>query len=415
MSEPLLPLADALASLLGLVGPLPTETVRVQDAAGRVLARDAHAAVSLPRFDNSAMDGFAVRAADTGGASSSSPAHLRLLSAVHAGHRPDSAVDSGTAMPIATGAPLPAGADAVVRIEEVRTEGGTLVVPVEVSPGRDVRQAGEDVEAGDLLVAAGRRLGAWQVGALHGAGVTEVSVYRRPRVVVVLTGDEVVVEGPLTDSSIPDAIGPALLARLAGDGADAEIAGPVPDDLDVHAAVLKDAAASADLVVTVGGVSVGPRDHIRAVMDATGAVVGARVALRPGKPVAWGHVGGTPLLALPGNPQAAAVTWELLGRPTLDRLAGGPGRGALTLHATLAAPITQRPGRLHAVPVRLHVDRSLDDRALGGGRLVAEPLGPTGASRLRPLAGSDGWILLPEDVEEVPAGATVTVLVVRAP
>jgi molybdopterin molybdotransferase len=384
-------LDDARRLIAARVRPLPEEMVPVEEALGRTTARSALAAESLPGFDNSAMDGFAVRAADT----ASGPVRLRVAGESRAGRPAPAPLSPGEAFRISTGAMLPAGADAVVRGEAADERGdGVVSVPGPVPAGHDVRRRGEEVAAGDALIEAGVVLRAADVGALAAAGVAEVACARRARVAVVVTGDELAARGrPLPAGAIRDS-NRAMIAALALErGAEIVGSAAVGDDRDTIAAAVAGAlGAGPDLLVSCGGMSVGPHDHVRGALEAAGVeLLLAGVALVPGRPAAFGlSQDGVAVLGLPGNPLSAFVAFRLLGEPAL----GLPPRSAMR---AVARPIARRPAVTRAVPVRLESGR----------------VAPTGASGHGPTAalGADGLALVPPGKGELPAGALVEVAV----
>jgi molybdopterin molybdotransferase len=341
------------------------ETIPLSDALGRVAAEPLVAALALPAFDNSAMDGYAVRAADTPGA-------LRVVGEARAGAPSPHAVGAGEAIRVSTGARLPAGADAVAR-SEICT--GEVSVEEAVACGRDVRRAAEEVAPGGVLVGAGVRLGALELGALAAAGVEAVAV-KRVRTAIIATGDELgasALQGGVPDSNR------TMLAALAGDVVSSVRVG---DDEAAIAAAISDALERADLVVTCGGMSVGPHDHVRAALERAGVELRfAGVAISPGRPVAFGvHPGGGAVLGLPGNPLSAYVAHRLLL---------GPHR---SVHVPVETALQARRGVVRVVPVRLGV---------GGAAPVGRPgHGPTAA------LGADGLALVEQDLEP---GAVVEV------
>jgi molybdopterin molybdotransferase len=351
----------------------------------------------LPRFDNAAMDGFAVRSEDLANAVPTAPVTLPITDAVVAGAANVPTLPERAAVRVATGAPLPAGADAVVRLEEVRESGAEATFVAAAKEGTNVRRRAEDVSEGDVLLRAGVRIGPGQLAAASAAGVERISVHRRPRVVVMVTGDEVAAEGErLTDGKVFDAIGPALASMLTRMGCRPVRREPVDDDEDAIAAALAQEAESSDAVITVGGISVGPRDFVRTVLEGAGGRV-VQVAMRPGKPFGFGRTGTAALFSLPGNPVSALVAFELLVRPALGAMLG---RKAVRepVRARLIEPFTQRRGRLHLVRAWLeHRD----------GEATVRPLGPHAAGSLGSLAGANAWMVVAPDVERLEAGTVV--------
>jgi len=305
-------LQDVVDGLLASV-PAPPPTVRLAtcEAAGRVLAQSVTARVNVPGHDNTAMDGYAVRVPDVTEADTILP----VARTVHAGDAP-AQLGPGSAARIFTGAPIPDGADAVVMQERCERDGEQVRIGQVPPAGNNIRRAGEDITSGDLVLAAGRRLGPAEIGLLASVGVDAVDVYRALRIAVFSTGDELVPAGEaLSAGQIHDSNGPMLAALVSELGMEPAVVGHMPDDRDTSRQRLRDAAAQADAVITVGGVSVGEADVIREAVEAEGEIDLWQVAIKPGKPFAYGRVQGTPFFGLPGNPVSAMMTFLLLVRP----------------------------------------------------------------------------------------------------
>jgi molybdenum cofactor synthesis domain-containing protein len=378
-----------------------------------VLAADVVAAEAVPPFAGSAMDGYAVVAAEVASATADAPVRLPVVAEVAAGHPAPRARRAGEAMRIFTGAPMPEGADAVVMVERTeRLDGGTAVaIGHAPAVGDHVRGAGGDIRPGDVVFRAGDELGPGHVGVLATLGITEVPVHRRPRVGVLSTGDELVRGGgPLRPGQIRESNGPALVALLAEDGFDPVDLGVAPDDEAAITAALDGAVATCDAVLTSGGVSMGDLDLVKVVLDRMGEMRWMQIAIKPAKPFAFGVVGeGTPVFGLPGNPVSSMVSYELLARPALRRMAGHPeGRWHRSpVVATLAEALGRgSDGKLHLV--RVAAERSAD------GTLVVRSAGGQGSHQLTAMARAHGLALLP-DGGGLPAGAPVRVLLQREP
>ena len=431
MSEPLLSVEAARERVLAaLGGPLPTETLAPEVALGHVLAAPVVATTDLPPWDNSAMDGYAVRSADLVNAAEDRPIHLRIIGEVPAGGLADRAVEPGTAIRIATGAPLPPGADAVVPVESTtplsadgaaigprgRDATGPLpagcAVLVVVGPGNAVRRRGEDVRAGATVLEAGMPLSPAAVGLAAGAGVAVVLVHRRPRIAVLATGDEIRGPGePLGPAGIPDANGPGLRAMVTAAGAIAIDLGIARDDLDDVLTRLRQGIAEADAVIVAGGVSVGPYDVVKQAFEAVGRVDLWRVAVQPGKPFAFGVApGGVVLFGLPGNPVSGFVTFELFVRPAIRRLAGHRELLREIDLGVLVEPAGKAPGRrafLRVVAERDEAGRAVRDAT---GRLRVRLAGGQGSHVLSALAAAEALAVVPESVDSLPAGAPVELI-----
>jgi molybdopterin molybdotransferase len=341
--------AEALETVLRHVARGPVETVPLRDAVGRVLAQDVASADDVPGFDNSAMDGFALRAVDTAAATDATPAVLHLAGESRAGAPHAHTLEPGQAVRISTGAMLPAGADAVLRVEDATEGDGTVSATRPVPPGCEVRRAGEDITAGDVVLAAGTRVGAAELGVAASTGAAELVCARQPRMALVVTGDELVDPGtPLPQGAIRNTNGYALPVQALDAGALVGSVETVGDDYGRTVAALRRALA-ADVVVTTGGVSVGAHDHVKpalAELDVEERFWG--VALRPGHPTWFGTTGTVPVFGLPGNPVSAMVTFHLFGRPAIRRILGERDETRRTT-AVLDADYTKRPGREHVV------------------------------------------------------------------
>ena len=395
MSDALLSIDEAIGLILSRVTALDAEEVPLADAAGRVTAERAHSVVDLPPFASSAMDGFALRAADT-------PGTLPIVARVAAGRPAPRPLAAGEAMAIATGGVVPDGADSVVPIEVVTESDSTVAVAGSVARGDNVRERGGDLRAGDVVVEAGARLGPAHLGALAAAGVTTARCARRPRVAVVVTGTELRAPGePLEPGQIYDANGFILDAQLRSAGAVVERLPAVADDEAATRAAIEH-GLTADALVTTGGVSVGVYDLVRAAEAELGVEeIFWRVAMQPGKPVAFGVRGRTLVFGLPGNPVSSLVGFELFVRPALLALQG------------LADPRPAfRPGRLAAPARRLAArDALLRARSrVEGDALLLEPLTGQQSHMIAHAATADALVLVPQGEGELPAGSSVSYL-----
>ena len=392
---PLLSIDDALARVLALARPLAAEAVPVAAAAGRVLAEDVAARVDLPPFASSAMDGFAVRAADL-------PGRLPIVFRIAAGLPADRPLASGEAMEISTGGAVPEGADAVVPIELVVESDNDIEVADPVALGAHVRPAGGDVRAGDALLEAGTVLGAAQVGALAAAGVAEVLCARRPTVVVLSTGTELRAPGEeLGPGQIYESNGPMLAAAFEAAGALVERIGPITDDEESHRVALERGLA-ADVLVSSGGVSVGPHDLVRRILAELGVEEDFwGVAVRPGKPLAFGSRGATLVFGLPGNPVSSLVAVELFVRPALLALQGAARPGPRYESARLASALRRNAARDELVRARTR------DEA---GEMVLEPLSGQESHMIARAAAADALVLVPAGEGELSAGESVRYL-----
>jgi molybdopterin molybdotransferase len=388
--------ADVRAAVVATIRPLGPRAVKLDQAAGLVLAEPLVASFDLPPFDNAAMDGFAVRSADTRNV----PSTLDIVGNSFAGQPSASSVAPGQAVSIATGAMLPPGADSVVPIEDVTVEANRVVVHEAVRPGRHVRKAGEDIGASAIVLEAGTVLGPGQLAAVAAFGRTEIVVHPRPRVAILPTGDEL--RGPgegLGPGQIYESVSAPLSALVVEVGAVALIRPVAKDDEAALSQAVEAAVTEADAVVSVGGVSLGNRDLIRTLGRGSG-VRTFQVALRPAKPFAFGAVFGVPLFGLPGNPAAALAAFEELVRPALLALMGKRPELRPAVRATLTEHFAQEPGRLHLVRVEVWREAS---------GLMARPAGRQGAGMIHSLARAQGWAVILPDVERLAAGSEVDV------
>ena len=346
----LISVADAQRAILERVRPLAGEPVAVGEARGRVLAEAARSRVDLPPFPSSAMDGFAVRSADTVAAPVSLPIVFRIAAGRPAG-RP---LGAGEAMEISTGGVVPEGADAVVPVELVEETGDLLTLDAPVSSGANVRGRAGDVRAGDTVVEAGSELRAAQIAALAAAGVAEIVCARRPRVAIVVTGSELRRPGePLASGEIYESNGPLLAALVEAAGADPDEPLLAGDDEDEHRSALVRALADADVLVTAGGASVGPHDLVRGVLASLGGEeVFWGVAVKPGKPTGFVMRDRTPVFTLPGNPVSVLVTFELFVRPALRALLGATDPLPRFSRGVLARPVSRNDRRHEFVRAR---------------------------------------------------------------
>jgi molybdopterin molybdotransferase len=408
-------LDEAIAHVLARCEPLVPRLAAVAEARGLVLADDVVAAEPVPAFANTAMDGYAVLAADTAGA----PVRLPVVAEIAAGHPAERPLAPGEAMRIFTGAPLPDGADAVVMVERTeRLDGGRAVrIGVAATPGEHVREAGEDLRAGDVVFAAGDELTPARLGVLASLGIDDVVAFPRPRVGVISTGDELVTgPAPLRPGQVRDSNRPTLLALAADAGFEPVDLGWVPDDEAAITAAVEAGVATCDAVLSSGGVSMGDIDLVRVVLDRIGDMRWMQVAIRPAKPLAFGLVGRpgggrVPVFGLPGNPVSSMVSFALFARPGLRRLAGCPDdRLHLPrLRAVAAEPLSRRPdGKTHFVRVVVRTE------VASGGELVVASSGGQGSHQLAAMARADGLVVLP-DGPGVEAGDAVEVVLLSPP
>ncbi len=390
---------EAKRLILSGVTAVRAEVVPIGEADARVLANAEVARRDLPPWDNSAMDGFAVRAGEL-------PGELPVAGTIAAGDAPDRVLGPGTVWRIMTGAPLPAGADAVVMREEVDDSGDRARFAEAARVGDNVRGRGEDVRAGDELVATGTLLGAGEIGLLAAQGCATLRVWGRPRVAVLSTGDELVdVDTDPGPGQIVNSNAYALAAQIREAGGIAVHAGIARDDLASLTDALRRAVASADVLVTSGGVSVGDFDHVKEAMAAAGVRIDFwKVAMKPGKPLAFGVAGDVPVFGLPGNPVSSMVVFELFVRPALLAMQGRTDTERPLAQVVATEPYRKQPGRAHYL--RARVTRR-------GATLEAMLHPKQGSGNLSSMVGVDALVVVPADWSDVSVGDTLAAMLLR--
>jgi len=396
-----LSVAQARQRILDQVGRLAAEDVPLREAAGRVLAEEVRATTDVPGFTNSAMDGYAVLARDVAAAGPANPVRLPLRGEVRAGVAPPHPLQAGTAIRIMTGAPVPAGADAVVRVEDTAEEDGAVLIRASVSAGTSLRAAGSDLRAGDLVAAPGRVVSPGVIGVCAAAGRTSLRCLRRPSVMVLTTGDELRDVGePLEPGQIVNTNRYTLAAAVEEAGGLVLDAGVARDEREQIAAALRQAAA-ADLVISSGGVSMGAYDLVRDLLAQEGRIDFWQVALRPGKPLAFGSVRGVPLIGLPGNPVSSLVAFELFARPALLKMQAREDRERPRLWARTEDTLSGPP---HLEQYFRGVARRQDDG------ISVRLTGDQGSHVLRSMADANCLVILPLKTGQIPAGGRVEII-----
>jgi molybdopterin molybdotransferase len=400
--EPLTSVEGHLAEVLGTITPLAPAELGLGDAGGLVLAEDVSAATSLPSFDNSGMDGYAVRVEDVADATEQNPVTLRVTAEVAAGDTGTYALQPGTSIKIMTGAMLPHGAEAVVPVEW--TDGGRARVTIRAGAeyGHAVRLAGEDAKAGQVLVAAGTRLRPMHIAVIAAAGRGAVLVRPRPRVVVLSTGNELAEPGtPVVAGRIWDSNSFMLAEAAREAGALASRRPALPDHPDGVLPAIEDQLARADLMITTGGVSMGgEHDVVKAALQRLGTITFRKVAMQPGMPQGFGTIARVPIFTLPGNPVSAYVSFQVFARPAIGALQGDDGLGLEKIRAELTGPVRSPAGRRSFL-------RGVLDRTRG---LVA-PLTGQGSHQVATLGQANALVIVPEPVAAMSEGDTAEVLV----
>ena len=395
----MLSVEEATARILAAFAPLPAETVSIADALGRVLAEDVIARVTQPPADLSAMDGYAVRAADV----ATVPVTLRQIGVAPAGGAFAGTVEAGQCVRIFTGGPVPHGADAIVIQEDVTAAGDQITIKESAPCGRYVRPAGLDFRAGDVGIKAGRVIGVRDVALAASMNHPWLRVRRRPRIAILATGDEVVLPGePIGPNQIVSSNGLALAAMVTSSGGEAIQLGVAPDSVDALQE-LTAGARNADLLVTSGGVSVGEHDLVRSALGAKGLAIDFwQIAMRPGKPLMFGRITDTPVLGLPGNPVSSLVCATLFLRPALAKMLGRAETGPVSKPAILGRDLGANDKRQDYLRATLSAD--------GQGRLVATPFERQDSSMVATLARADCLIVRVPNAPPARAGAPVQVI-----
>jgi molybdopterin molybdotransferase len=398
----MLSVEDAGARILAAFSELPPEPTPLLRTLGLTLAEDVFAAFPIPPLANSAMDGYAVRVADTLGASPESPRRLRIISNLAAGYVSQEAVEPGAAIRIMTGAPVPPGAEAVIQVELTDREADDVLVHAEVTPRRNIREAGEDIQDGQAVLARGTRIRPAEVGVLASLGLREVSCVRRPRVGILATGDELLEPGePLAPGKIYNANAYSTAAQVLEAGGEPVPLGIARDTRESLGAKIREALdQGVDMLVSSGGVSVGDFDLVKDMLAAEGEIDFWQVNMKPGKPLAFGHLGGVPMIGLPGNPVSSMISFELFGRPAIQKMMGRPLTPRPQVTARIEDFYRKTDGRRHYVRVRVRRE---------GEEYRARLTGEQGSGILTSLTHANGLAVIPEESPDVQPGARATV------
>jgi len=392
----------ALEIIMTSISPLGTECITLAKAYGRTLSEDVFSDIDLPPFDNSAMDGYAIIAENTLGASPNSPKVFEVIAEQPAGTVVNQSISSQTAIRIMTGAPIPKGADAVVIVEHTVRENNRMSVFVETQKGANIRFRGEDIKHFQRVLLAGTRIGPAEMGLLAAIGKQDISVYRIPRVAVITSGDELVdikdypEPGKIRDSNQYSTLGQVLEA-----GGQISMLVRSPDEKEELAGILSQAADISDVLITIGGVSVGDHDFVKETLERLGEIKFWKVAIKPGKPLAYGSINGKPLFGLPGNPASSMVTFDIFVRPALMLLSGCTHTGQLTVSGKVSQDIKHKKGRREFV--RANTVWEADG-------FFATPTGDQGSGMLSSMLGANSYIVVDESNKDVAAGQMVNII-----
>lgn len=404
--QPMRHVEEVRRSILARIQPIEAIELPISESFGCVLADDVIAQTDLPPFASSGMDGFAVRASDIEGADESEPVTLRIVGRALVGRAPEATVGGGEAVRIATGAPVPAGADCILPIEHAVVQGETVHALRSFPEGSFVRPTGQDVSQGDLLVPAGRRVGAAELGLLASSGYATLPVHPRPRIVILSTGDELVEPGrPAPYGMIRDANSFTLYGGVREAGATPYLGGIVRDDVESLRETVLGLAVRADGFISSGGVSVGERDVVKKAFFRRGDIDFYRVAMQPGMPQGFGSIEGRPYFGLPGNPVSVFVSFEVFIRPALLKLMGRRDLFRPEIEAVLDEDMTGPREKMQFARVRVRRDRA---------RWIASGTGPTASNLLGTVARANGLAIIPVGTETARAGERVRVMVFRA-
>ena len=384
------------------------ETVLLE-AYNRVLNEDIISTLDIPPFNRSTVDGYAVKAQDTFGADENQPAILNFSGTVNIGEEPKMALGKGEAVEIVTGAPIPEGADAAVMVEDTEREGNELRVFSGVNVNENVMKLGSDLKKGTIVLKKGQVLGSPEIGVLAALGLTKVKVLKIPIIAVLSTGSEVTEPGkPLPAGKIYDINAYSLSAAVIESGGKPVYFGVVPDEKTVLSKIMQTALASSDMMITSGGVSVGPRDYTPQIVDSLGkpGIIVYGISVKPGKPTTVWFVGNKPVFSLPGHPTSALLMFYLLARPLIQRLAGRPVAPMKKLMAFSGSRMFSAKGRRTFVMVKLEFDKEC--------RLIAEPVETGASGAITTLANADGFVEIPENEQFVDVNAEVAVVLFRS-
>jgi len=388
--------------------PTGTEHVPLSEAYERVLAKDIVAHLDVPPFNRATVDGYAVKAKNTFGADETNPITLKICGRIDVGESPRTTVENGSAAEIATGAPIPKGADAVIMLEHTIRKDSNVILYCPASKGENVMKAGSDIKRGDTVLKKGQKSSSWEIGVLAALGLAKVEVYKRPKVAIISTGPEIVEPGkPLLSGKIYDINAHTLSAAVLEFGGQPLNLGIVPDEVDKLETSIRNALGSADAVITSGGVSAGPRDIIPEILNSLGepGLIVSGIAVKPGKPTTIAIVDKKPIFSLPGHPTSSLLMFHILVRPIISKMAGKTEEKFPFTEAIAKEKMFSEKGRRTFIMVNLSHDKT--------GRPIASPV-PTGLSgAITTLTKADGFIEIPESQQFINAGEHVKVYLLK--
>ena len=405
---PMLAVEEARKRILEKFSPLEPERIPILEALNRVLAEDVIAEMDIPPLPNTAMDGYAVRVADTEGASPEHPVRLKVIADLAAGYVLEQPIPPGAAVRIMTGAPIPPGAEAVVPFENVEVQGDEVLIFKPYAMWKNIRHAGEDVKKGQVVLTKGKTLRPQEIGMLAALGHPTVLVHRRPRVAILSTGDEVIdITDPWQPGKIRDANSYTLSALVLKYGGEPIRLGIAPDTIEALTAQIREALdRGADIIITSGGVSMGDFDVVKKVLATEGEMHFWRARMKPGKPLAFGEVQGVPLFGLPGNPVSSTISFELFARPAILTMLGKQKLEKPVIDAILVDPIKRKDNRRHYLRVWLEEK---------DGKTYAHLTGDQGSGILLSMVNSDGLAIIPEELNSTPPNFPVKVMILDWP
>ena len=405
---PMLAVEEARRRILERFQPLAAESIPILEALDRTLAENVISDMDIPPLANTAMDGYAVRVADTANASAQNPVRLKVVADLAAGYVLDEPIPAGAAVRIMTGAPIPPGAEAVVPFENVELEGDEVLIFKPYSMWKNIRHAGEDVKKGELVLPQGKILRPQEIGMLAALGRAQVQVHRRPRVAILSTGDEVIdVTDPWQPGKIRDANSYSVAALVRKYGGIPLRLGIAPDTIQALTSKIEEAlAAGADFILTSGGVSMGDFDVVKKVLATEGEMHFWRARMKPGKPMAFGEIRGVPLLGLPGNPVSSMISFELFARPAILTMLGRKKLEKPTIDAILVDPIKRKDNRRHYLRVWLEEK---------DGQTYAHLTGDQGSGILLSMVQAQGLAIIPEEVNSTPPNFPIKVMMLDWP